>query len=167
MLLSKKWLSSSLILLSSLVFASCGTGQEIQGTSPKIEPIAPTPTQTSKTSFDSIPDSVPSSCPEFDDALQLVNEWADALASRGTVEHEQRVMDFKETVENLNESGGQISTSCPASDELAHLEIQILGVDAMVGSGGVVDDRFYQAVTNAGNEWLATGEHRGLIFKEP
>lgn len=168
MRLSKKWLSASLIVLSSLVFTSCIAGQQTQeGASPNIEPIAPAPPQPDTAPVDSLPEATSPSCPEFEDALQLVNEWADALTSRGTWEHEQHVIHFKEVVENLDKDDRQVAPACPASDELANLEIQISGVNAMLGSMDVLDDRFYQAVTNAGNEWLAAGEHRGLIFKEP
>lgn len=166
--MSMKWFRTSVFVLGAVVLTSCAAGQASQDdASPNFEPLAPAPTQSDTTPVESLPEATSWHCPEFEDALQLVNEWADALTSRGTETHDQNVTHFKELVEDLNADSAQAGGSCPAFDELANLETQISGVHAMTESLDVVDDRFYQAVTNAGNEWLSAGDHGGLIFKEP
>lgn len=74
---------------------------------------------------------------------------------------------MKELVEDLQAESARGAISCPAFDELADVNLQLSGVEIMVEHMDVPEDRFYQAVTNAGNEWLDAGDFEGLVFKTP
>lgn len=106
-------------------------------------------------------------CPAAEDALGLVNDWADVLESRGASLHELKVSGFKESVADLQATSARGAVPCPGFDELANVNMQISGLEIMTQHLEVPGDEFYQAVTNAGDEWLETADHGGLMFMQP
>ena len=106
-------------------------------------------------------------CPATEDALELVNDWADVVESRGASLHELKVSGFKESVADLQATSARGAVPCPGFDELANVNMQISGLEIMTQHLEVPGDEFYQAVTNAGDEWLETADHGGLMFMQP
>lgn len=136
------------------------------------EVAAPPSPQSVKTSprsvpTDEIPESSVAECFSFDDALLLVNNWADVLESRGTQDHFLDFLIFKATVEGFTIITEQDENECRGVDELEHMIVQLSGLEIMIEELGVPDDRYYNAFTLAGNDWLEVNDIQGLIFKTP
>lgn len=130
---------------------------------------SPETVQTSPRSapIDQTPESSLVECFSFDDALLLVNNWADVLENRGTQDHFYDFLIFKATVEGFTIITERSENECRGVDELEHMIVPLSGLEIMIEQLGVPDDRFYNAFTLAGNDWLEAIDVRGLIFKTP
>lgn len=165
----RKQFSTGIILALSIIMTGCGTSIDTSQPdySPRLEPVFTPSAIPEAEPLDSTPATAETSCPGSEDALNLVNNWADVLASRGSSQHPDDLEHFHELVLELLTESEQAEISCPAYEELSDISIQAGGLEIMVEHLDVPEDRFYQAVTNSGNEWLGAGEYYGLIFKTP
>lgn len=80
----------------------------------------------------------------------LIMGWKAVMASRGESDHSDMVKSFQKSVE----ANSDTLDGCPGKLELAKVSMETSILAMATAFGEEADDDQYQAVCDAGNEWL-------------